>query len=163
VDCEVGIFMTPRLGKVLWAKSNVSPWNFFVWVKWFCLWFFCWNSSVRMSHCKSFWSQHNGFHEGNIPIGENWHRLSWHPCAIIQGWIEFFVNSTEAGYLVGGLAVLDKDDQVAYLELCPLFLCSHTAWKTHLSGIFVVINGYNFTSIASPKIGEGGIVLQMSA
>jgi len=46
------------------------------------------------------------------------------------------VNSTEAGSLVGGLAVLDKDDQVAGLELVsPLLLCSHAAWKTQLTGI----------------------------
>jgi len=62
------------------------------------------------------------------------------PDTLVQlywGDLKFFVNSTEAGSLVGGLAVLDKDDQVAGLELVsPLLLCSHAAWKTHLNGIF---------------------------
>jgi len=79
------------------------------------------------------------------------------------GDLKFFVNSTEAGSLVGGLAVLDKDDQVTGLELVSTFLlCSHAAWKTHLTGIFVLIQGDNFISIASPKIGEGGIVSELS-
>jgi len=78
---------------------------------------------------------------------------------LYRGDLKFFVNSTEAGSLVGELAVLDKDDQVAGLELVsPFLLCSHAAWKTHLTGIFVVIHGDNFTSIASLKIEEGGIV-----
>jgi len=66
---------------------------------------------------------------------------------LYRGDLRFFVNSMEAGSLVGGLAVLDKDDQVAGLELIsPLLLCYHAAWKTHLTGFFVVIHGDIFTS-----------------
>jgi len=69
---------------------------------------------------------------------------------LYRGPMRFFVNSTGSPSLEGGLAVLDKNSQVAGLELSSSFsICSHTGWRTHLKGISVVIHGDNFSSIAS--------------
>ena len=49
----------------------------------------------------------------------------------------------------GGLEVLEKDDQIAGLELSESFsLCHSATWRTHLRDIVVVIRGENYTSVA---------------
>ena len=62
--------------------------------------------------------------------------------------MKFYVNSSDPN-MEGGLAVLEKDDQIAGLELSESFsLCHSAAWTTHLRDIVVVIHGDNYTSVA---------------
>ena len=57
--------------------------------------------------------------------------------------------STALTPTLGGLTVLEKDDQIAGLELSESFsLCHSAAWTTHLRDIVVVIHGDNYTSVA---------------
>ena len=49
--------------------------------------------------------------------------------------MKFYVNSSDPN-MEGGLTVLEKDDQIAGLELSELFsLCHLAAWTTHLRDI----------------------------
>ena len=68
---------------------------------------------------------------------------------IFRGDMKFHVNSTDASNLLNGMAVLERADQVAGLELTESFhLCHHAAWRTHLRDIIIVIHGDNFSSVA---------------
>jgi len=159
-NCKTGTFHNVKTGKSFWCQTAMSV------------------LEISLSEENSFVSESSGeirLSEGHIAKASDlsvmdsmrgtymWEKMdSECPETLVQlcrGDLKFFVNSTEAGSFVGGLAVLDKDDQVSGLELIsPLLLCSHAAWKTHLTRIFVVFHGDNFTSIASLKIEEGGIV-----
>ena len=62
--------------------------------------------------------------------------------------MKFYVNSSDPN-MEGGLEVLEKDDQIAGLELSESFsLCHSATWRTHLRDIVVVIRGENYTSVA---------------
>ena len=51
--------------------------------------------------------------------------------------------------LEGGLAVLEKDNQIVGFELMTSFLFSHfPAWSTHLKDIIVVLHSDNYKSVA---------------
>ena len=67
---------------------------------------------------------------------------------IYRGPMKFYVNSSDPN-MEGRLAVLEKDDQIAGLELSESFsLCHSAAWMTHVRDIVVVIHGDNYTSVA---------------
>ena len=70
--------------------------------------------------------------------------------------MKFYVNSSDPN-MEGGLAVLEKDDQIAGLELSESFsLCHSAAWTTHLRDI-VVIHGDNNTSVAKNGFGASAV------
>ncbi len=71
---------------------------------------------------------------------------------IYRGMMRFYVNSSTTASLENSIAVLDHGNQVAGLEVMASFpLCAHTAWKTHMTDVIIVIHPDNYTSIA----GEG--------
>ena len=63
--------------------------------------------------------------------------------------MHFYANSSDSSSLENGMAVLERVDQVAGLELTDSFpLCHHAPWKTHLRDIIIVIHGDKFSSVA---------------
>ena len=69
---------------------------------------------------------------------------------LYRGDIKVYVNSSLTPSLENGLAVLEKMDQVAGLELVSSFLlCNHAAWRTHIRDVIVVIHGNNFSPVAT--------------
>jgi len=71
--------------------------------------------------------------------------------SLYRGPIRVFQNITASASLTGGLAVLERQDQVAGLELgASLFLCKHAAYRTHLRDIVIAFHLDNTTSIAQP-------------
>ena len=69
----------------------------------------------------------------------------------------FYMNGTDNN-LEGGLAVLEKEDQIAGLELMSSFsLCHSAAWSTHLKDIVVVLHSDNFTSMAKSGFDPGAV------
>ena len=76
---------------------------------------------------------------------------------IYCGPMRFYMNGTDTN-LEGGLAVLEKDDQIAGLELTTLFLLCHSeAWATHLRDIVVVLHSNNYTSVAKSSFDPGAV------
>jgi hypothetical protein len=68
---------------------------------------------------------------------------------IFRGDMKFHVNVSDSSSLQNGMAVLERADQVAGLELTESFpLCHHAAWRTHLRDVIIVIHGDNFSSVA---------------
>ena len=71
---------------------------------------------------------------------------------IYCGMMRFYVTSSTTASLENSIAVLDQGSQVAGLEIMQSFpLCAHTAWKTHMQDVIIIIHLDNYTSIA----GEG--------
>ena len=69
---------------------------------------------------------------------------------IYRGIMRFYVNSSTTASLDNSIAVLDQGTQVAGLEGMQSFLlCTHTAWKTHMQDVIIVIYLDNYTSIPS--------------
>ena len=76
---------------------------------------------------------------------------------IYRGPMRFYMNGTDTN-LEGGLAVLEKDDQIAGLELTNSFsLCHAAAWATHLKDIVVVLHSDNYTSVAKSGFDPGAV------
>ena len=77
---------------------------------------------------------------------------------VFRGDMKFQVNSTDASSLQNGMAVLERADQVAGLELTESFhLCHHAAWRTHLRDIIIVIHGDNFSSVAQSSFDPSAV------
>jgi len=71
--------------------------------------------------------------------------------SLYRGPIRVFQNITASASLTGGLAVLERQDQVAGLELgASLFLCKQAAYRTHLRDVVIAFHLDNTTSIAQP-------------
>ena len=67
------------------------------------------------------------------------------------------MNGTDAN-LEGGIAVLEKDDQITKLELTTSFLLCHSAaWSTHLKDIALVLHSDNYTSVAKSGFDPGAV------
>ena len=63
---------------------------------------------------------------------------------IYRGPLKFYVNSSDTN-LEGGLAVLEREDQIAGLEITTSFsLCFTAAWLTHIRDVVIVLHNDNF-------------------
>ena len=77
---------------------------------------------------------------------------------IFCGDMKFYVNSSDSASLEKGMAVHERADQVAGLELIESFpLCHHAAWRTHLRDIIIVIHGDNFSSVAKSDLDPSAV------
>ena len=69
--------------------------------------------------------------------------------------MKFYVNSSDTN-LEGGLAVLEREDQIAGLEITTSFsLCFTTAWLTHIRDVVIVLHNDNFTAVAKNGFNPG--------
>ena len=69
----------------------------------------------------------------------------------------FYMNGTDTN-LEGGLAVLEKDNQITGLELMTSFsLCHSAVWETHLKDIVVVLHSNNYISVAKSGFDPGAL------
>ena len=72
--------------------------------------------------------------------------------------MRFYVNSSDSSSLENGMAVLERADQVAGLELMDSFpLCHHATSRTHLRDIIIVIHGDNFSSVAKSNFDPSAV------
>jgi hypothetical protein len=77
---------------------------------------------------------------------------------IFRGDMKFHVNVSDSSSLQNGMAVLERADQVAGLELTESFpLCHHAAWRTHLRDVIIVIHGDNFSSVAKSSFDPSAV------
>lgn len=82
-----------------------------------------------------------------------WKKLDY-SCAeeitqVFQGPIQVFVNDSSVSSLVGGLAVLDQEGQIAGIKMGESFLmCSALAYRTHIRDIVLIVHPSNMTSLA---------------
>ena len=75
---------------------------------------------------------------------------------IYRGMMHFYVNSSTTASLENSIAVLNQGTQIAGLEVMQSFpLCAHTAWKTHMQGVIIVIHTDNYTSVAFKSFKQG--------
>ena len=74
---------------------------------------------------------------------------------IYRGPLKFYVNSSDTN-LEGGLAVLERKDQIAGLEITTSFsLCFPAAWMTHIRDVVIVLHNDNFTAVANNGFDPG--------
>ena len=74
---------------------------------------------------------------------------------IYRGALKFYVNSSDTN-LEGGLAVLEREDQIAGLEITTSFsLCFTAAWLTHIRDVVIVLHNDNFTAVAKNGFDPG--------
>ena len=74
---------------------------------------------------------------------------------IYRGPLKFYVNSSDTN-LEGGLAVLEREDQIAGLEITTSFsLCFTATWMTHIRDVVIVIHNDNFTAVAKNGFDPG--------
>ena len=76
---------------------------------------------------------------------------------IYRGALKFYVNSSDTN-LEGGLAVLEREDQIAGLEITNSFsLCFTAAWLTHIRDVVIVLHNDNFTAVAKNGFDPGSV------
>ena len=69
---------------------------------------------------------------------------------LYRGGVQIYVNNTRT--LLGGLAMMERGDQAAGLELVEEYMmCGHLAMRTHIRGITVIIHPDNVTSVSRPN------------
>ena len=69
--------------------------------------------------------------------------------------MKFYVNSSDTN-LEGGLAVLERENQIAGLEITTSFsLCFTAAWGTHIRDVVIVLHNNNFTAVAKNGFDPG--------
>ena len=74
---------------------------------------------------------------------------------IYRGPMKFYVNSSDTN-LEGGLAVLEREDQIASLEITTSFsLCFTPAWLTHIHDVVIVLHNDNFTAVVKNGFNPG--------
>ena len=74
---------------------------------------------------------------------------------IYRGPMKFYVNSSDTN-LEGGLAVLEREDQIAGLKITTSFLlCFTSAWLTHIRDVVIVLHNDNFTAVAKNGFNPG--------